>query len=187
MTSEPFWLEPRTVTLKDGTVVILRTEETGDLELTWDMFSTLSEGTLEFLPIPFNRERVERWFKDIDFDKHLPILGFVEENGETRVIASATLGFQSMELYRHRAEFGITVHDDYQGRGLGTILTRYMIDIARQRGIKKIDLMVVAHNERAINVYKGQGFEVEGHFRMNHFNHVLNEYCDEYKMGLVLD
>jgi len=173
--------------LKDGTVVTLRPEEAGDLELTWAMFSTLSEGTLEFLPIPFSRERVEGWFNDIDFDKHLPVLGFVEENGETRVIASATLGFQSMELYRHRAEFGITVHDDYQGRGLGTILTRYLIDIALERGIKKIDLMVVAHNERAISVYKGLGFEIEGHLRMNHFNHVLNEYCDEYKMGLLLD
>jgi len=173
--------------LKDGTVVTLRPEEAGDLELTWAMFSTLSEGTLEFLPIPFSRERVEGWFNDIDFDKHLPVLGFVEENGETRVIASATLGFQSMELYRHRAKFGITVHDDYQGRGLGTILTRYLIDIALERGIKKIDLMVVAHNERAISVYKGLGFEIEGHLRMNHFNHVLNEYCDEYKMGLLLD
>ena len=187
MTSEPFWLEPRTVTLKDGTVVTLKPEEEGDLEPTWDMFSTLSEGTLEFLPIPFSRERVEGWFNDINFDKNLPILGFVEENGETRVIASATLVFKSLELYRHRAEFGITVHDDYQGRGLGAILTRYMIDIARERGIKKIDLMVVAHNERAINVYKGQGFEVEGHFRMNHFNQVLNAYCDEYKMALLLD
>jgi ribosomal protein S18 acetylase RimI-like enzyme len=187
MTSEPFWLEPRTVTLKDGTVVTLRPEEAGDLELTWEMFSTLSEGTLEFLPIPFSRERVEGWFNDIDFDKHLPVLGFVEANGETSVVASATLGFKSLELYLHRAEFGITVHDDYQGRGLGTILTRYMIDIARERGIKKIDLMVVAHNERAISVYKGQGFEIEGHLRMNHFNHVLNEYCDEYQMGLLLD
>ena len=52
MTSEPFWLEPRTVTLKDGTVVTLRPEEAGDLELTWEMFSTLSEGTLEFLLQP---------------------------------------------------------------------------------------------------------------------------------------
>ena len=31
------------------------------------------------------------------------------------------------------------------------------------------------------------GFEVEGYLRMNHFNHVLNEYCDEYKMGLLLE
>ncbi len=187
MTREPFWLKPKTVTLKDGTAVTLRPSEVGDLEPTWAMFSTLSDETLEFLPIPFNRERVEGWFKNIDYEQYLPILGFVDEKGETRVISSSTLGFQSMELYRHRAEFGITIHDDYQNRGLGTVLTKYLIDIARERGIKKIDLMVVAHNERAISVYEKLGFKIEGHFKMNHFNHVLNEYCDEYKMGLLLE
>ena len=88
-----------------------------------------------------------------------------------------------MELYSHRAEFGITVHDDYQNMGLGTTLSRYMLEIACERGIKKVDLMVVAHNERAIRVYEKLGFVKEGHFKMNHFNHVLNEY----KMGLLLE
>jgi len=187
MTPVPFWQNPKTVALKDGTPVTLRPEEAGDLEPTWEMFSTLSQETLEFLPIPFNRERVEGWFKNIDFDQHLPILGFVEEDGKTRVIASATLGFKSMALYSHRAEFGITVHDDYQDLGLGTTLTRYMIDIACESGIKKVDLMVVAHNERAISIYEKLGFMIEGHLKMNHFNHVLNEYCDEYKMELLLE
>jgi len=187
MKPDPFWLTPRTVALKDGTPVTLRPEKAGDLEPTWEMFSTLSQGTLKFLPIPFNRERVEGWFKNIDFDQHLPILGFVEEDSKTRVIASATLGFKSMALHSHRAEFGITVHDDYQDMGLGTTLTRYMIDIARERGIKKVDLMVVSHNDRAIRVYEKLGFVIEGHLKMNHFNHVLNEYCDEYKMGLLLE
>ena len=151
------------------------------------MFSTLSDETREFLPIPFSWERVEEWFKDIDYEKHLPILGFINEEGLTRMITSSTLGFHSMALYSHRIEFGITIHDDFQNRGPGTILTGYMVDIARERGIKKVDLMVVAHNERAVRVYEKLGFEVEGHLKTNHFNHVLGEYCDEYKMGLVLD
>ncbi len=151
------------------------------------MFSTLSEETLEFQLIPFNRERVEGWFKNIDYEQHLPILGFVDEKGEIRVITSTTLGFHSLELYHHRAKFRISIHDDHQNRGLGTALTQYMINIARERGIQKVDLMVVAHNKRVIKVYKKLGFKIEGHFKMTHFNHVLNEYCDEYKMGLVLE
>lgn len=47
--------------------------------------------------------------------------------------------------------------------------------------------MVVAHNERAISIYEKLGFKIKGHFKMNHFNHVLNEYCNEYKMGLMLE
>ena len=65
--------------MKDSTAVTLRPSEVGDLEPTWDMFSTPSEETLEFLPIPFNRERVEGWFKNIDNEQPLPILGFVDE------------------------------------------------------------------------------------------------------------
>ncbi len=97
---------------------------------------------------------MEGCFKDIDYSKSLPILGFVGD----RLIASSNLSFNSMPVFQHRAEFGITVHDDYQDKGLGTILTQYMIDIACSLELKKIDLMVVAHNERAIKVYKKLGF-----------------------------
>lgn len=183
MSDTPFWMNPKKVTLKDGSTVLLRPELVSDLEPTWAMFSTLSNATLEFLPIPFTRERVEGWFKNIDYKKNLPILGF---DGD-RVIASASLSFNEMSVFQHRAEFGITVHDDYQDKGLGTQLTRYMVDIARGLGLKKVDLMVVSHNDRAIKVYKKLGFVVEGHLKMNHYNKILDEYCDEYKMGLILD
>ena len=175
-------MKPKEVTLKDGTKVVLRPEEPQDLEPAWAMFSSLSDETLEFLPIPFSRERVEGWFKNIDYTKNLPILGFVGD----RLITSASLSFNEMSIFQHRAEFGITVHDDYQNKGLGSQLTGYMIEIARSMGLKKVDLMVVALNERAINVYKKHGFVVEGHLKMNHYNKILNEFCDEYKMGLML-
>lgn len=181
--SEPFWMKPKRVTLKDGTQVILRPSEARFLEPAWEMFSTLSDETLEFLPIPFPRERIEGWFSDINYEKNLPILGF---DGD-KMITSASLSFNDMPLFSHRAEFGITVRDGYQDKGLGTQLTQYMIDIARSLGLKKVDLMVVAHNDRAIKVYEKLGFVIEGRLKMNHFNHVLNEFCDEYKMGLILE
>ncbi len=183
MTDEPFWMKPKQVTLKDGSTVVLRPEQLEDLEPAWAMFSSLSDKTLEFLPIPIPRERVEGWFKDIDFTKNLPILGFTDG----RMITSASLSFNSLAVFKHRAEFGITIHDDYQDQGLGTQLTGYMIEIARSLGVKKIDLNVVAHNDRAINVYKKHGFVIEGLLKMNHYNQILKEYGDEYKMGLILD
>lgn len=90
---EPFWLEPRQVVLKDGTVVTLRPEETGDLEPVWAMFSTLSEESLQYLPIPITRERVEGWFREIDYEKALPILGLVgtqEGRGSSRPAPSGS-------------------------------------------------------------------------------------------------
>lgn len=187
MKDEPFWIKPKKVVLRDGTEVTLRPEVESDLEPTWEMFSSLSDMTLEFLPSGFTRERVEGWFKDIDYEKAIPILGFVETPTGTRMIASASLGFSKEEIYKHAASFGITVHDDYQNRGLGKILTQYMLDIAKERGLVKVRLSVVAHNERAIRLYEEMGYENEGLIKMEHWNPVLGRYCDAYNMGKILD
>ncbi len=87
---------------------------------------------------------------------------------------------------RHVATFGITVHDDYQGLGLGKKLTKYMIEIAREKGLKKVALEVVTHNSMAINLYKRCGFVIEGKLDMNHWNRVLKDYGDDYVMGLIV-
>ena len=187
MSVEPFWLEPRQVVLKDGTAVTLRPEEKGDLEPVWAMFSTLSEESLQYLPIPITRERVEGWFREIDYEKALPILGLVGTQEGERVIAASVLGFSERGHDGHVTRFGITVHDDYQNLGLGKKLTRYMIDIARAKELKKVALEVVTHNSRAVKVYQDCGFKIEGKLEMNHWNHVLKEYGDDYVMGLILE
>ncbi|MBN1682103.1 hypothetical protein JW865_00950, partial [Candidatus Bathyarchaeota archaeon] len=119
MEEADFWLEPHKIVLKDGREVTLRPEIDIDLEPTWVMMSTLSKESLQFLPIPFTRERVEGWFKKIDYNVALPILCVVEEEGKTRIVASATLTFSQHDYDKHKAGFGISVHDDYQNVGLG--------------------------------------------------------------------
>jgi len=187
MAAERFWLEPRRARLRDGEEVTLRPEVASDLEPVWEMFTSLSDESLQFQPVRFSRERVEGWFKDIDYDKVIPILALADMDGGDRVVASATLGFSGMEHNRHAASFGITVRDDYQNRGLGTALTGYMVDIARAKGLKRIFLEVVADNLRAIKVYKRCGFKVEGRLRMSHWNYVRRRFCDDLAMGLVLE
>ncbi len=182
MATEQPWLKPRKITLNDGTLVTFRPEEKPDIEPVWEMFSTLSDESLQYLPIPITRERVEGWFRSLDYEKALPILGLVDD----RVVAVSSLDFGQMKHNMHVATFGITVHDDYQNRGLGTRLTEYMVEIARMKGLKKVALEVVTHNSKAISVYRRCGFVVEGRLMMNHWNHVLGKYGDDYVMGLML-
>jgi putative acetyltransferase len=181
-----FWLSPHQYNLRNGVQVSFRLEEKTDLEPVWRMFSSLSRNSLEFLPIPITRERVEGWFDNIDYEKALVILGCVEEDGETRVVAVSSLSFNESQYNKHKANFGITVHDDYQGIGLGSYLTGYMIEIAKAKGITRIELEVVAHNLRAIRVYEKNGFIKEGLLRKNHWNHILDDYCDDIIMGYVV-
>ncbi len=186
MTTEPFWMKPKKVVLSDGTMVTLRPEIESDLEPTWEMFNSFSDESLKYLPLGFTRERVEGWFKDIDYNKALPILGFVETEDGSRMIASASLVFNEEEIYRHKGSFGISVHDDYQGKGLGKILTQYILEIAAERGLKKVTLGVVAHNERAIHVYEKMGYVQEGRLKMDFWNPILKR-DDTILMGKLLD
>lgn len=78
------------------------------------------------------------------------------------------------------------MHDDYQNRGLGTSMTKHMIEIARSKALKKIYLTVVTENRRAIRVYETCGFKIEGKLEKDHYNYMTGEYGDDYIMALLL-
>jgi len=66
----------------------------------------------------------------------------------------------------HAAHFGLSVHDDYQGRGVGRALTQALVDLAdRWTPFTRIELTAFHDNARAIALYKSFGFAEEGVFR----------------------
>lgn len=84
----------------------------------------------------------------------------------------------------HVATLGISVHDAYQGRGIGRALMAAAIDAAdRWLNILRIELEVYADNERAIKLYESLGFVVEGRKRMNAFRD--GQYVDSLVMGRI--
>jgi RimJ/RimL family protein N-acetyltransferase len=171
------------IMLKNGVRVLLRPELSTDTEMLWQMFSTLSEASLDHLVTPFTYERIEGWTSNIDYDKSLPILALVEENGKQRVVSSATLSFFAVEAFRHKAELGVTVHDDFQNFGLGTVLVNFMLDIARMKGLKKVYLLVNTDNARAIHVYEKCGFRIEATLRKEFYKGRLR---DDFRMAIFL-
>jgi ribosomal protein S18 acetylase RimI-like enzyme len=171
----------KTFTAKNGETIQFRPKQAADTEMLWVMFSTLSEATVSNLIPPFTRERVEGWTKDIDYSKVLAIVA-VTANG--RIVANASLQFNPQEVLRHKAELGITVHDSCQNLGVGTALIEHLLEIAKEKGIKKVHLTVRADNKRAIHLYNKFGFKVEGTFQKEM---LLNgEYIDDQRMALFL-
>lgn len=172
------------IVLKNGCSVFLRPELSTDTEMLWEMFSTLSKASLNNLLLPFTRERVESWTSNIDYDKNLAILALVHERKERRVIGSSSLSFHSAESSRHKAELGITVHDDYQNLNLGTAMINHLLEIARKKGLKKIYLLVHTNNDRAIHVYKKCGFRIEAKLEKEYFRE--GQFGDDYRMAIFL-
>jgi putative acetyltransferase len=174
----------KTIVLKNGVEVFLRPELATDTETLWDMFSTLSEASLRNLVLPFTRERVQGWTSNIDYSKTLPILAQVGEERKQRIVGSASLSFNTAETFQHKAELGITVHDDYQNLGLGTELLRHLLEIARKKGLRKIFLLVNTDNERAIHLYKKVGFQIEAKLVKEHCQN--GQLKDDYRMCVFL-
>jgi len=64
---------------------------------------------------------------------------------------------------RHSASLGMSVDDDFQGRGIGRKLMEAMLDVAdNYLGLVRVELEVLADNPRAIRLYERMGFEHEG-------------------------
>ena len=83
--------------------------------------------------------------------------GFVWEV-DGRIVGNISLlpfqsGFKSIILIAN-----VAVDEAYQGRGIGTELTRHALRIARQRPFSEIWLQVRSDNRRAIHIYQTLGF-----------------------------
>lgn len=104
----------------------------------------------------------------------------VEANGEiVGVLHCAGSG----DLFtRHNVTFGVSLRQDYRGRGIGTQLIRRCLDWARSKGyIRRVQLEVFAANEEAIQLYERLGFETEG-WRIRAY-YVDDRYVDTYLMS----
>jgi putative acetyltransferase len=94
------------------------------------------------------------------------------------------LRFNYQEPLKHKAELGLTIHDDFQKMGIGTALLKNIISVARAKKLKKIHLNVSAENDRAIHLYKKVGFVIEG--TLHKASYVNRRYHDEYRRALFL-
>ena len=78
----------------------------------------------------------------------------------------------------------MSVHDDFQGRGIGSALLGSLIDTAdKWLNLRRLELAVYVDNEPAIRLYKRFGFVIEGTRRAVAFRD--GAFVDDYAMARV--
>jgi RimJ/RimL family protein N-acetyltransferase len=89
---------------------------------------------------------------------------WVIADSEDRAIGH--VGLYNIHAVYRSAEFGIVLDRSTWGKGIGTRATRAMVDYGfDELNLQRIELHVLADNERAIAIYRKLGFREEGHLR----------------------
>ena len=90
--------------------------------------------------------------------------------------------FPNRPRRRHAATIGMGVHDDWQGKGVGSALMSACVDLADNwLNLTRLELEVYTDNEPAIRLYERFGFEREGTLRQYAFRD--GQFVDSYVMS----
>lgn len=90
---------------------------------------------------------------------------FVALDGE-KVVGWSDICRQSNTFFRHCGTFGMGLLPDYRGQGIGARLLTTALEAAKLAGFRRVQLEVFATNEKAIALYRKNGFVHEGTRRM---------------------
>ncbi|MBP3970328.1 N-acetyltransferase [Bacillus sp. WL1] len=79
-----------------------------------------------------------------------------------RIVGFSRCEGSNLKRLSHKVEFGICILKEFWGYRMGKSLLQQSIQWADENEIKRISLQVLETNEKAIQLYKELGFEVEG-------------------------
>jgi L-amino acid N-acyltransferase YncA len=146
---------PKKITLPDDLKLTLRPMTRDDQYALYNFFVSLGREDRRFLRNDVtDRKLIEKWARNLNFDRVLPILA--EYGG--RIVASATLHYQTFGWGRHVAEVRVTIAPEFQGRRLGAALLDEMTRLAAQHNVKKLLARIVTKREGVIRAFERAGF-----------------------------
>jgi len=150
----------RDVVLRDGRTVHLRAARSDDQGAVEDYLIGLSDES----------RRLRFWSTSIDvtdlaakavkpeYPDHLTLLA-VTGSDAGHVVGGA----QFIRENATRAELSVSVSDELQGSGLGSLLIGTLVEAAYEAGIGTLEAQVLPENHRMIDVFRQSGFPVSIH------------------------
>ena len=160
--------------------VTIRRAGPEDCEAVWQAFhdESVYSGTLQ-VPYPSR----EAWRKRVGEAAEGDYVLVAVIDGQVAGMGSLHQAGKSPRR-AHAMSLGLSVHRDWQGRGVGHALLQALVELAdKWLPVMRIELTVFTDNERAIALYRRFGFEVEG----THSGYALRDgrYVDTHTMARV--
>src|SRR5260370_39404357 len=145
--------------LRDGASIRIRAISPDDQDRLHDHFRGLSQQSIYFRFMGFKRDLSAedlKWLTDLDFKNHVGLAATLTENGRERFIG---VGRYICGTEPNRAEVASAILDEFQGRGIGTLLLEHLRLIAVANGVTEFEADVLGENRQMLEVFAHMGFE----------------------------
>ncbi len=172
----------KTVELTDGRKATLDWLKKEDIpEVVEVLNDVIKESRYLFMNSPIiDMERELQWFERGTKEGMLYLTARVDG----KLVGGASIHPET-DKHAHIASYGIFIGKNYRNLGLGMLLTKEFVEIAKKQELEILQLSVYASNERAFHVYKKCGFEEAGRL-MKGIKFLDGTYTDEIIMELPL-
>ncbi|HIJ75587.1 MAG TPA: GNAT family N-acetyltransferase [Deltaproteobacteria bacterium] len=141
--------------LKDGAKILLRPMVAEDQGALYEFFQAVSKEDARLLRDDVQSTLlIEKWAKNLDYDRTLPILAIKEG----KIIADATINRRRSGWKWHLGTVRVFVHKDYRNVGLGHLMIEELADMAYKLGIEKLLAEIPDISTSAINAFTRAGF-----------------------------
>jgi GNAT superfamily N-acetyltransferase len=143
------------VELRDGAIVVVRPIREDDRDAVRRAFSHLSAQSRfqRFMTgVSELSDRDLDYLVVVDHHDHEALIAFEEESGFPAGVAR----FVRLDDGAS-AEAAVTVIDDWQGRGLGTVLLTLLAERARREDVRRFVALLLASNEQMLEVLAALG------------------------------
>lgn len=148
------WIE----SLADGTRVLIRPLREEDREREEDFIRRLSPDSRRYRFMGTFKEagpELINQLMDVGYDQRMAFVALIHEDGKLREIGVSR--YSATDEPGH-CECAVTVAEDWRQRGLGVLLMRHLIDLARRNGYKQMISIDAADNEGMRDLASYLGF-----------------------------
>lgn len=147
---------------RNGQEIILRYPKMSDVdEITKMVNEMIAEGKVSMNRI-LKAEEESKWLKKTlsNMRKGISVVNIAECSGEILGISDITA--DERRAMGHVGEYNIIIRKNFRGVGIGTEMTKTIIQEAKATKLEMIRLHVNSENKNALILYKKAGFKIVG-------------------------
>lgn len=147
-------------TLRNGRAVEIRALRPEDRAGLLAAVSRTSDQSLYRRFFAFKRGFTDQeitFYLNVDFVGHVALIALLDEDGQQVIVG----GCRYIVVQPGQAEVAFAVDDAHQGQGVGTVLMRHLVAIARNAGLKELIADVLPGNTAMLKVFRASGLNIK--------------------------